>query len=685
MFDDRIGNLQKMLARMGPEGRQRYAADHADDPIAVSMALFVNNIAKEIKEGKRGEPEIQTPVVQQAIQAMNQPSMPMQVQPQAQPQAQQAPQQVQPQVQPQQQAPQQAPQAPQQQAPQGQRTRMAADGGYMDSRLPEDMGIGALPERSLSNMADGGIVGYAERGLVEPAKTPVGRMFQGLGQNIDETSEALKLRNEIYQKYVKPSGPRGLFTEQSDVERENAKAIMGRLNSLSPTEMRFVLETGALPQGSSSFQPYERNRKGNVPSDAAALPATPPVSGGGAEDPNGAGAPRLAARPTVAPSATRPAAAPPAGAAGAAGAGAGTSGLGSLAAQYGSINTGGMSSAEDIKALREKIEGGIKAIDPVAKERIAYNARAKEMSEQTLSDLEKDIRERGDPYAKREERANKQEASIAESAERNPYLSLMEAGFAMMAGDSPYAMKNIGVGALVGTKAYKEGLDKIEIAKTKLGETRDKIEDYRINREDLNTKERRAAKADIRNTELSGLKNIMEGLTLASGRKDTQVAADMKATQDAFSDQMKINAQIKIAQIGKEADFLMNAQNNAAALERTKFTANRAHALPNISTIANQLRAADPGLSVKQSLNDAALLMSTSATTRADSNELIQNRKNANEQIQKEGMLKSYQIESEKDPVKKQTLIDNWNNRKKEIKKDFGIIDSTGWNIAPAP
>ena len=46
MFDDRIGNLQKMLARMGPEGRQRYAADHADDPIAVSMALFVNNIAK---------------------------------------------------------------------------------------------------------------------------------------------------------------------------------------------------------------------------------------------------------------------------------------------------------------------------------------------------------------------------------------------------------------------------------------------------------------------------------------------------------------------------------------------------------------------------------------------------------------------------------------------------------------
>jgi hypothetical protein len=662
MFDDRIGNLQKMLARMGPEGRQRYAAEHSDDPIAVSMALFVNNIAKEIKEGKRGEPEIQTPVVQQAIQAMNQPSMPPQVMPpQGQPQAQQAPQQVQ----------------PQQQAPQQMPPRMAADGGYMDSRLPEDMGIGALPERSLSNMADGGIVGYADGGDIQRFQsggTPAGRMLQGLGQSMDAANEAAELKNALAKKYGSASSLRGMFTEQSDAERENAKAIMGRLNSLSPTEMRFVLETGALPQGSSSFQPYERNRKGNVPSDAAAPPATPPVSGG-AEDPNGAGAPRLAARPAVAPSAVRPAAARPTGAADAAGASAGTSGLGSLAAQYGSINTGGMSSAEDINALRSKIEGGITAIDPVADERKAYNARAKEMSEQTLTDLEKDIKERGDPYAKREERANKQEASIAESAERNPYLSLMEAGFAMMAGDSPYAMKNIGAGALVGTKAYKEGLDKIEIAKTKLTETRDKIEDYRINREDLNTKERRAAKADIRNTELSGLKNIMEGLTLASGIKDTKVAADMKATHDFISDQMKTNAQIKIAQIGKEADFLINAQNNAAALERTKYSSNKAHALPSISTIANQLREADPSLSVKQSLNEAALLMSTSSTTRADSQELIAKTKAATDQILKEGFIKQMQIDNEKNPVKKQTLINEWENRQKEIKNIAGVPD----------
>ncbi len=145
---------------MGPEGRQKYAADHADDPIAVSMALFVNNIAKEIKEGKRSEPEMPPPVVQQAIQAMNQPKMPQGMPPQGPPQGM-PPQGMPPQGMP----PQRMP------PPQGQ-TRMAADGGYMNSRLPEDMGIGALPERSLANMADGGIVGYSDGGSSKRSKQP---------------------------------------------------------------------------------------------------------------------------------------------------------------------------------------------------------------------------------------------------------------------------------------------------------------------------------------------------------------------------------------------------------------------------------------------------------------------------------------------------------------------------------
>ena len=215
MFDDRIGNLQKMLARMGPEGRQRYAAEHSDDPIAVSMALFVNNIAKELKEGKRGEPEMQAPVVQQAIQAMNQPRMPQGMPPQGMP----------PQGQPQ--APQGQPQAmPQQQAPQGE-TQMAANGGYMDSRLPEEMGIGALPERSLSNMADGGIVGYAEKGLVKPKKIEVGPYEAQIraeakkqGVNPDLMVRMFSTESRGDPKAVSPKGAVGLGQLMPDAAKD---------------------------------------------------------------------------------------------------------------------------------------------------------------------------------------------------------------------------------------------------------------------------------------------------------------------------------------------------------------------------------------------------------------------------------------------------------------------------------
>ena len=645
MFDDRIGNLQKMLARMGPEGRQKYAADHADDPIAVSMALFVNNIAKEIKEGKRGEPEVQAPVVQQAIQAMNQPSMP--------------PQGVPPQGMP----PQGQPQAmPQQQAPQGE-TQMAANGGYMDSRLPEDMGIGALPERSLSNMADGGIVGFAEGGDIQRFQSGgVPERWQDMKILPNESGEDFARRVALarqasYQAQMFPTDEQKAAARRQALENERAKnmAEVDKVDSMSLPPRKLG------PYGA----PTVPRQEGVLPDQAGS---------GGAEDPNGAGAPRLAAPPAARPTAAAAAAAarPTAGAG--AGASSNASGLASLAAQYDSIDRGGMS-VDNILANRTKIEGGIKAIDPVATERAALNAKSKKFSQEALDEFEKETKDRPDPYAKREERANKQEASIAESAERNPYLSLMEAGFAMMAGDSPYALKNIGVGALVGTKAYKEGLDKIEIAKTKLSETRDKIEDYRINRDDLTAKERRAFKTDIRNTELEGDKNLIAGLALAFNRKDAQVAADMLAAQTAYSDQAKINAQIKVAQFGKEADIAMNAQNNAAALERTKYSSNRAQALPSISTVANQLRAANPNLSVEQSLTKAAELLSTSANVRATSNETIEDRRAANKQILAEGGLRRELIESEKDPVKKQILIDNWNNRQKEIRELNNISD----------
>jgi len=167
-----------MLAGMKPDARQRYAAEHSDDINVVIMAKLVSDVANKLDVAQKGNQGAPAPtVLSQTLAAINPQSaqgMPQGMPPQGMPPQgmppmppQGMPPQGPPQGMP---PPQQAPQ-PAMPPPQGQ-TRMAANGGYMDSRLPEEMGIGALPERSLSNMADGGIVGYAFGGTPKGDRQP---------------------------------------------------------------------------------------------------------------------------------------------------------------------------------------------------------------------------------------------------------------------------------------------------------------------------------------------------------------------------------------------------------------------------------------------------------------------------------------------------------------------------------
>jgi len=177
MFDDRNSGLAgvatdasliSMLAGMKPDARQRYAAEHSDDINVVIMAKLVSDVANKLDVAQKGNQGAPAPtVLSQTLAAINPQSaqgMPPQgMPPQGMPPQGMPPQGMPPQGMP---PPQQAPQ-PAMPPPQ-----MAADGGYMDSRLPEHRGIGALPERSLSNMADGGIVGYAGGGTPKGDRQP---------------------------------------------------------------------------------------------------------------------------------------------------------------------------------------------------------------------------------------------------------------------------------------------------------------------------------------------------------------------------------------------------------------------------------------------------------------------------------------------------------------------------------
>lgn len=77
-------------------------------------------------------------------------------------------------------------------------------------------------------------------------------------------------------------------------------------------------------------------------------------------------------------------------------------------------------------------------------------------------------REQGKPtgqaYSGLEASLKKDEEAAAGKEKRNLQMALVNAGLAIAGGTSRYAMENIGKGALVGTKQYMDGLDKLEVA-----------------------------------------------------------------------------------------------------------------------------------------------------------------------------------------------------------------------------
>ena len=79
--------------------------------------------------------------------------------------------------------------------------------------------------------------------------------------------------------------------------------------------------------------------------------------------------------------------------------------------------------------------------------------------------------------AKREARLSKREADLSEEKDRSPWLALMQAGLATMAGTSPNAFANIGAGASEGLKAYAEARKDLSKSSDKLMDLRGEIED----------------------------------------------------------------------------------------------------------------------------------------------------------------------------------------------------------------
>jgi hypothetical protein len=138
------------------------------------------------------------------------------------------------------------------------------------------------------------------------------------------------------------------------------------------------------------------------------------------------------------------------------------------------------------------------------------NAAARRQS--ILADAEKFK----DAYKGREGRLAEREADIGKQKGTNTGLAFLNAGLAIMSTPGGLATA-IGKGAQVGTAQFASGLDKIRSAQERLGEARDRLDDLKLNREDVTAKDLRDAENEYRRVAVDAQKRSIDGVRMAAG------------------------------------------------------------------------------------------------------------------------------------------------------------------------
>jgi hypothetical protein len=201
----------------------------------------------------------------------------------------------------------------------------------------------------------------------------------------------------------------------------------------------------------------------------------------------------------------------------------------------------------DVDALQQKYFGAIdQEVGGLRNARAGLVAGIKDLTEKNLAATRADIEKRGDVYKGREERLAKQEKGLEGMGDRNMGLALLQAGAAMMSTPGGLGVA-LGKGVQIGSERYAAGLDKIEAAKAKFAEARDRLDDLRINRDDMNTRDIRAAEKEARESQLKGKELLYNGLVSDLGIKQKNVTAIFGAAANALNTDKEIAARKDIA------------------------------------------------------------------------------------------------------------------------------------------
>lgn len=163
------------------------------------------------------------------------------------------------------------------------------------------------------------------------------------------------------------------------------------------------------------------------------------------------------------------------------------------------------------------------------------------------NDLEKQFKEQGLAFTDTLNKLTSKEKRVQTMEDNQLGMSMFEAGLAMMAGESPYAMVNIGKGAQVGTKKYMEIQDKVEGARDKIDDAKMKIEEFRRNEANMNAREQRLARKDVDDAVSTGAQAMLNLAQQEYGLNRQQaisfVTNSQLAQQFNVSEKNRANAQ----------------------------------------------------------------------------------------------------------------------------------------------
>jgi hypothetical protein len=384
--------------------------------------------------------------------------------------------------------------------------------GMAPQQLPEEQGIGQLPAGNM-NFAGGGIIAFADGGDVE--RYQYGGMPKPTSMMGDIPGFVAGTGNIIPQQGAPEEEPilRRWYREMSE---KNAAARAAE-------EKRRVAQGYAAP--SDQMLADMSAAQSNPAQDMAQFDAASNLYMTERAAKQAAAAPQTS---KAAPTADTGRKAP--------GAGLGAAAAANAAAK---ADTG----PTDIDALQQKYFGQIdQEVGGLRNARAGLVAGIKDLTEQNLAATKADIEKRGDVYKGREERLAKQEKGLEGMGDKYMGLALLQAGAAMMSTPGGLGVA-LGKGIQVGSERYVAGLDKIEAAKSKFAEARDRLDDLRINRDDMNARDIRAAEKEVRESKLKGQELLYNGLVSDLGIKQKNVTAIFGAAADDLKTTRQIEAE----------------------------------------------------------------------------------------------------------------------------------------------